>query len=73
MITYIKGLIAFKSPTHVVVEAGGIGYHIHVSLNTFSKIEKPKCKILWLATTKDYNPPVDWGYRCALSRFEKSY
>lgn len=40
MITYIKGIIAFKSPTYVVVEAGGIGYHIHVSLNTFSKIEK---------------------------------
>jgi Holliday junction DNA helicase RuvA len=40
MITYIKGLIAFKSPTYVVIEAGGIGYHIHVSLNTYSKIEK---------------------------------
>ena len=40
MITYIKGTIAFKSPTYVVVEAGGIGYHIHVSLNTYSRIEK---------------------------------
>ena len=40
MITYIKGTIAFKSPTHVVVEASGIGYHIHISLNTYSRIEK---------------------------------
>jgi len=40
MITYIKGAIAFKSPTYVVVEAGGIGYQIHVSLNTYSRVEK---------------------------------
>lgn len=40
MITYIKGSIAFKSPTYIVVEAGGIGYHIHVSLNTYSRVEK---------------------------------
>ncbi len=40
MITYIKGLIAFKTPTYVVVEAGGIGYYIHISLNTYAKIEK---------------------------------
>ncbi len=40
MITYIKGLIAFKSPTYIVVEAGGIGYKVHVSLNTFTRIEK---------------------------------
>lgn len=39
MITYIKGVIAFRSPTYVVVEAAGIGYHIHVSLNTYSRIE----------------------------------
>jgi Holliday junction DNA helicase RuvA len=41
MISYIKGLIALKTPTYLVVEAGGgIGYHINISLNTYSKIEK---------------------------------
>ena len=40
MITYIKGTIAFKSPTYIVVEAGGIGYYINVSVNTFSRVEK---------------------------------
>ena len=40
MISYIKGLIALKTPTYVVVEAGSIGYHINISLNTYSKIEK---------------------------------
>lgn len=40
MIAYIKGNIAFKSPTYVIVEANGIGYHINISLNTYAKIEK---------------------------------
>lgn len=40
MISYVKGLISLKTPAYVVVEAGGIGYHINISLNTYSKIEK---------------------------------
>ena len=40
MITYIKGVIAYKSPTYIVVETGGIGYHVNISLHTYSKIEK---------------------------------
>ena len=40
MISYVKGLIALKTPTYVVVETAGIGYHINISLNTYSKIEK---------------------------------
>ncbi len=40
MISYLKGLITFKNPTFIVVEAGGIGYKVNISLNTYSKIEK---------------------------------
>lgn len=40
MITYIKGLLVEKNPAYVVIEtAGGIGYLVHISLNTFSKIK----------------------------------
>lgn len=39
MIAYIKGPITFKSPTAVIIEAGGIGYDINISLNTFSALE----------------------------------
>lgn len=39
MITYIKGPITYKSPTHIVVEAGGVGYHINISLHTYARIE----------------------------------
>lgn len=40
MISYIKGAIAFKSPTYIIVETAGIGYHVNVSLHTYALIEK---------------------------------
>lgn len=38
MISYIKGKITYKSRTDLIVEANGIGYKIHISLNTYDKI-----------------------------------
>ncbi len=40
MYAYITGKITYKSPTDVYLETHGIGYHIHISLNTYSEIEK---------------------------------
>lgn len=39
MISYIKGAIAVKSPTYVVIEAGGLGYKVNISLNTYTQIQ----------------------------------
>lgn len=39
MITYIQGRITEKSPDHLVVECGGIGYLVQISLNTYQKIQ----------------------------------
>ena len=39
MIAYVKGPITKKTPTYVIVEAGGIGYHINISLYTHARIE----------------------------------
>jgi len=40
MIAYLKGTIAYKSPTYIIVETGGVGYHVNISLNTYAEIEK---------------------------------
>lgn len=40
MIGYVKGAITHKSPTFIYVECGGVGYHVNISLFTYSKIEK---------------------------------
>ncbi|MCL2561324.1 MAG: Holliday junction branch migration protein RuvA [Rikenellaceae bacterium] len=39
MIEYIKGTIADLTPAYAVVEAGGVGYYMSISLHTFSQIE----------------------------------
>ena len=38
MITQIKGKLIEKSPTELVIDCGGIGYIINISLNTYSQI-----------------------------------
>jgi Holliday junction DNA helicase RuvA len=46
MLAYIQGNITHKSPTHVVIESGGLGYFVQISLNTFSKIQQQTfCKL----------------------------
>lgn len=39
MIAQIKGQFLELSPTKVIVEAGGIGYELHISLHTYSAIQ----------------------------------
>jgi len=39
MIAYVKGKLAHKDPTHVIIDANGIGYYIHISLNTYAQIK----------------------------------
>ena len=55
MFEYIDGKLAFKCPTYIVVEAGGIGYHINISLNTYSSLANAeRCKIYtWLHIKED--------------------
>ena len=55
MYDYIDGKLAFKCPTYVVIDAGGVGYHINISLNTFSTIsDKERCKLFtWLHVKED--------------------
>ncbi len=38
MITHLNGILIEKTPTHVVIECGGVGYFVRISLNTFSRI-----------------------------------
>lgn len=46
MIAYIEGKLVEKTPTYAVVDCGGVGYLIHISLNTFSKLgENGLCKL----------------------------
>ena len=46
MIYHIEGKLVEKTPTNVVIDAGGVGYVMQISLNTFTKIgDSEKCKL----------------------------
>lgn len=39
MIAYLSGKLVVKDPTYVIIDVGGIGYHVKISLQTYSKIK----------------------------------
>ena len=46
MIHHINGRLIEKSPTHCIIECGGVGYFLHVSLYTASRVQDENCKLL---------------------------
>ena len=55
MYAYINGKLVYKCPTYVVIDAGGVGYHINISLNTYSSLpDNESCKLFtWLHVKED--------------------
>ena len=47
MITQIRGRLVEKSPTEVVIDCNGVGYLLHISLNTFSSLATNENVILY--------------------------
>ena len=46
MIAHINGRLVEKSPTYVIIECNGVGYHLNISLNTYEKIgAEENCKL----------------------------
>ena len=48
MYEYISGKLVELAPTYAVVEAAGIGYYVHISLQTFSNLESAESAHLYL-------------------------
>lgn len=54
MITQLDGNIIEKTPTYAVIDCMGVGYQVHISLNTFSKIPTSgKCKLYTLLIIRE--------------------
>jgi Holliday junction DNA helicase RuvA len=47
MITQVRGRLVEKSPTEVVVDCNGVGYLLHISLNTFSSLPEDENVVLF--------------------------
>ena len=54
MIAYLNGEITHKTPTYIYVDCHGVGYHVNISLNTYSKLESlQKIKIFTYLNVKE--------------------
>lgn len=49
MYDYFNGKLVSKAPTHVILDVGGIGYHIHISLTTYSQIKDQENSKLYVS------------------------
>jgi Holliday junction DNA helicase RuvA len=54
LIAYLQGKLTLKNPAFVYVDCNGVGYHVNISLNTYSKLEKlEEVKIMTYMHTND--------------------
>ncbi len=47
MIAYLKGILNYKDPAFAIIDVGGVGYEVKISLQTFSALPNPNesCKL----------------------------
>lgn len=48
MISFVRGTLVEKNPTFALIDCGGVGYKIHISLQTYEKLPNTNdpCKLL---------------------------
>jgi Holliday junction DNA helicase RuvA len=62
MYDFIRGTIIERNPASIVIEAGGIGYFINISLHTYSKISSKKEEILFLHLVVREDAHILYGF-----------
>jgi Holliday junction DNA helicase RuvA len=54
MIDYLSGKLVFKDPTYVIIDVNGIGYHVKISLQTYTEIkDEEQIKLLTFLHIKE--------------------
>ncbi len=57
LINYIKGRVASKNPAFTILETGGVGYGLYISLQTYSKIGESEAQLFVESVyVRDDNP-----------------
>lgn len=45
MIWFLEGVLAHKSPTHLVIDVGGVGYSVHIPLSSYDRVGEVGARI----------------------------
>ncbi|MFT4755277.1 MAG: Holliday junction DNA helicase RuvA [Salibacteraceae bacterium] len=62
MIEFLKGRLAEKNPSYVVVDCNGLGYYVNISLNTFSAIGEGEAVSLFIHLSIREDAHVLYGF-----------
>lgn len=68
MITQLRGRLVEKNPTEVVIDCNGVGYLVHISLNTFSKLPNQENTTLYTYLSIREDAHVLFGFADKLER-----
>ena len=68
MYEYISGTVADLAPTYAVIDAGGVGYYMNISLQTFSAIEHERAARLYVHFIVREDAQALYGFATPLER-----
>lgn len=68
MYEYISGTVADLAPAYAVIDAGGVGYYINISLQTFAAIEHERTARLYIHFVVREDAQILYGFATALER-----
>ena len=63
MITQLRGRLVEKNPTYVVVDCNGVGYLLHISLNTFSNLPTDEAVLLYTHLSNREDAHTLFGFK----------
>jgi holliday junction DNA helicase RuvA len=73
MIAFLKGRLAHKEPTFVIIDVNGVGYHVNISLQTYSAIKEQENILLFthLAIREDAHVLFGFSHEAEKKLFQQ--
>ena len=68
MYEYISGTVAEATPAYAVIDAGGVGYYLHISLVTFSAVEHAQNARLYVHYIVREDAQILYGFATKVER-----
>ncbi len=68
MYEYIRGKVAEAAPTYAVIDVGGVGYHLQISLETFTAIEHASEAMLYTHYVVREDAQLLYGFATKVER-----
>ena len=68
MYEYIDGRVAELAPTYAVIDVGGVGYYLNISLQTYTEIEHAECARLYVHHIVREDAQLLYGFASKVER-----